>query len=103
MAYINFQSFRPVPFSMSQDACDHILTAESDWKLIVKFLHYNGAFHSLMTADEAAVIRQLGDGFGPGIKDPDLIWDWSHVRDSSEQAVKAMADMIRQWANFYVK
>ena len=46
-------------------------------------------------------VRVLADGFGPDVDDTDeegreMLWDWSHVRDSSPRAWAAMADKVRE-------
>lgn len=70
-----------------------------DWDLVVAFLHYDGAFCGLGRRDQVRV-RELGDGFG-SLRGPKTeekwacLWDWSHIRDSSPEAVAKMAAAIR--------
>jgi len=69
-----------------------------DWQLVVEFLHHNGKHRDLLNDRLQGHIRLLADGFGDlrGARfAPELLWDWSHVRDSSPAAVKRMADKIR--------
>ena len=72
---------------------------EVAWAVVVACLHYKGSCHALtrtLRADKHA--RTLADGFGkldphsPGYED--CLWDWSHVRDSSPEAVTHMADFL---------
>ena len=58
----------------------------ADWKFIWFILRRT----TLIEGQDQTKIRALGDGFGQ-TTDPDLLFDWSHVRDSSDQAVTAMA------------
>jgi len=67
-----------------------------DRLLVVSHLHCNGADRDILTEVENGHVRYLADGFGPGVRDPELLGDWSHVRDSSDVAVRRMADEIRE-------
>lgn len=72
------------------------MLAGSDWDVVVRFLHWDGEFHHTMSREDQDRVRRLyADGFGRRQSNPDLVWDWSHVRDSSLEAVKDMADEIR--------
>jgi len=71
----------------------------------VSILHHDGKNRDLLTDSEKASCRLLADGFGD-LRDRwaacdtnddqtreqllDMVWDWSHVRDSSELAFDAM-------------
>jgi hypothetical protein len=70
----------------------------NDWDLVVAFLHHDGIHRDLLNDKQKGMVRLEGNGFGD-LKGaqlaPDLLWDWSHVRDSSPDAVKRMADKIR--------
>lgn len=70
---------------------------QTDWDVVVSFLHWNGSHSKALTTQQQANVRTLADGFGKGITDLDLVWDWSHVRDSSEEAIKAIADKIKHF------
>jgi hypothetical protein len=70
----------------------------TDWHFCVSYLHWSGLNNKVLTAKQQQEVRKLGDGFGKGITDPNLIWDWSHVRDSSPEAVTAMANKIKELA-----
>lgn len=65
---------------------------------VVGFLHWNGENHGKLTRADEVRVRSLADGFGPGVTpaNPDLFWDWSHVRDSSDEAFTAMAAMLER-------
>jgi len=80
-------------------ANEAVITSEDrDWDLVVSCLHYEG---SLYRALPVPIVRQawsLADGFGRvTIKyiEETLEWDWSHIRDSSPVAIKAMAACLR--------
>lgn len=64
---------------------------------VVSFLHWNGKNYGKLTHAQEIRVRALADGFGPGVDpetEPDMFWDWSHVRDSSEEAFVAMAQTL---------
>jgi hypothetical protein len=68
------------------------------WQLVVDFLHYEGKHRDLLNELQQAKVRLEGNGFGD-LKGAqlatDLLWDWSHVRDSDDRHVFAMAAKIR--------
>jgi len=73
-----------------------ISQTETDWTVVVAYLHWNGTHSKVLTTRQQGQVRMLADGFGKGVTDPDLVWDWSHVRDSSESAITAMANKIKE-------
>jgi len=75
-------------------------TTLSDWDLVVACLSTSGDFRDAFSPREQGRIRELADGFGnvrslPAHQRFDLVWDWSHVRDSSDEAVTKMAGVIK--------
>lgn len=73
------------------------LTKEQrDWKYVVSHLHWNGGRKNVLSANDHGAVRAMADGFGPGFTNPDIIWDWSHVRDSSSAAIARMATTLRK-------
>lgn len=73
----------------------------ADWALVVAAIHFRGELVDATPVEVAATAYTLADGFGDfsgdreglaGINDG---WDWSHVRDSSEPAVRRMAEYLR--------
>lgn len=80
-----------------------ILAISDDWKVVVACLHYSGEFHPAIDRRTAVRVRELADGFGSlrGPKSEEqwaCLWDWSHVRDSSPEAVAKMAAALRNVA-----
>lgn len=79
-------------------------TIEEDWQLIVAHCA-PGADSSLMSTSRQESLRIFdADGFGnlwttdgqqAVARDPQMLWDWSHIRDSSEPAKRRMASRIR--------
>jgi len=65
-----------------------------DWCLVVGHLAPTGSDQDALTHEDKQIIRSMADGFG---KNPDspLLFDWSHIRDSSEEAIADMAATIR--------
>ena len=87
--------------------------AVADWADVYNGLHYNGLRQ--IDASVAATIRlKHADGFGrleaewDALKRDDvagyqrvldMVWDWSHVRDSGPESIRKMASAIRaEWA-----
>lgn len=95
-------SDRNVPVSISPAAAECLLRRTDDREFVMSFLHHAGPFKSIFTADEQFQIRLLADGFGK-TADHDLVWDWSHVRDSSDEAMSAMATAIRTWIHAHTR
>ena len=71
---------------------------------VVSFFHYTGDNKDLLNSTTEADIRfKYADGFGSlGMVDHDnetigeMLWDWSHVRDSSADAFDRMARAINE-------
>lgn len=95
-------------------------TTTEQWSKVVAWLHWDGEFNKLLTTEQQVQIRLQADGFG-NLREPDklvsarwdaatesfireqgasaesvqsMLWDWSHVRDSSPEAVEAMCAEI---------
>ena len=88
-------STQPVPSTLRPTTTDAPIPEGIAWQIVAMCLHHNGQLHARtkeLRADQSA--RTLADGFGPGVTDPDLLWDWSHVRDSSPSAIQAMAEHL---------
>lgn len=68
---------------------------ERSWDIVVSHLSYNGEHQDVLTPNEKHRVRSFADGFGE-TNDPALLRDWSHVRDSSQEAIVEMAQVIRK-------
>jgi len=72
---------------------------EAAWDLVVAHLHYNGEKREVLTAEQRWEVFCQGDGYGK--RSPEELrkinsgWDWSHIRDSSDQAILHMATMLK--------
>lgn len=69
-----------------------------DWETVVAALHYNGT--KQLPTDKQLLVIEYADGFGRNIDpetQPEVFWDWSHVRDSSDNAIRRMAESVRMW------
>jgi hypothetical protein len=98
-------------FTISKAAAVGILAAKDDWHLVLSYLHHSGTYYGLMTADEKAAVRLFADGYGDLnaqvrhglslVTAHQLLWDWSHVRDSTDRAMARMARRIREWVGSY--
>lgn len=64
----------------------------TDRKLVVSHMKYDGKHKDVLSPEEDKEVYKLGDGFGHGT----IFQDWSHIRDSSEEAMARMADRIRE-------
>ena len=69
---------------------------ERAWNYIVSHLHHNGKRRNVLAVNDHYEVRSLADGYGGGTTNPTLIWDWSHVRDSSDEAILKMATALRK-------
>lgn len=67
-------------------------------KYVVEYLHYDGQVKGNLTPSEEVQAWTLCDGFGHcDLNELDRIgWDWSHVRDSSDEAMIKTAEYIRR-------
>jgi len=87
--------------TMTAAAATSFLALDDDWDVVVAALS-SSSEHRLAARAQIRV-RELADGFG-ALRGPmtdrkmDLIWDWSHVRDSSDAAVARMASLVRRMA-----
>jgi hypothetical protein len=70
----------------------------TDWDLIVQVLHWNGPLHDQTSPEIAWAAYCLADGFGKleGRVLRKIGWDWSHVRDSSEEGLGRIAEYLRR-------
>lgn len=73
----------------------NLTVAEANREFVMSYLHPKGWRHEDLTPALQQVVRYEGDGFGRTY-DLDLVWDWSHIRDSSSEAFAAMAATIRR-------
>lgn len=68
--------------------------SQEDLSFIARFLHYRGDQCEVLDADEQWDLMCMGDGFGPcspeQLAEINSGWDWSHVRDSSPNALSGM-------------
>jgi hypothetical protein len=75
---------------------DNVLDAIGDrtkeWQIIVSFLHPSGPVADVFTTHTIATIWSLGDGNGnhssQDLTDKGLMFDFSHIRDSSPKGLK---------------
>lgn len=75
------------------------MTILTDWTLVVACLHYDGAARGMLTERDKVRAIELADGFGrmteAQLRELDVLWDWSHVRDSTAPAIAAIAAFLR--------
>ena len=96
---------RSIPLTISAQAATEILDGEA-WGIVCRFLNAKGSYYQLMNDEEHKVVRLLADGFGdlrgsdlPQKTINEMLWDWSHVRDSSDEGIARMVAAIRQFVN----
>lgn len=70
-----------------------------DRKLVNAYMHPSGKHGNVLAGSQAWEVYCLGDGFG-NLPPEELAaindgWDWSHVRDSSPEAMARMATWLR--------
>jgi hypothetical protein len=77
----------------------------SQMRLVSTYMHFTGELRSKLTEQQWEEVYMLGDGFGPKEWREDcerIEWDWSHVRDSSKEAVLAMYAKLMEFFPFEV-
>lgn len=69
-------------------------------EFVIEHLHWDGKYRNCISEYDHQVLYGMADGFGlltskelSGINDG---YDWSHIRDSSPEAFKRMADYIKE-------
>ena len=79
------------------------MSAEKDWNLLVACLSPTKRTTKVPESVEKAA-RMECDGFGSlkhcglsSVQVLDLMWDWSHVRDSSPSAISSAAKVLRTY------
>ena len=90
---------------MNTEVSDNPVVSRLAREYVVSFLHFTGENRNCISdAVNANVRYKYANGFGnlsesnhdvETIKD--MLWDWSHVRDSSDEAFLAMATEINKW------
>lgn len=72
----------------------------TDWSLIVATLHHAGVARGLLNGTALTQVWTEGDGYGrmtaAQLKEFGLVCDWSHIRDSSDEAQIRVAAKIRE-------
>lgn len=75
-------------------------TILADWDLVCAVMHHSGVATNVLTQQAHLAVATLGDGYGrmtaDQLKQLGLVWDWSHMRDSSDEAQAAVAREIRR-------
>lgn len=64
-----------------------------DRKLVISHMKYDGKHTDALPSKYGDRIYRMADGFGAA---PPPYPDWSHIRDSSNEAMKRMANEIRR-------
>jgi hypothetical protein len=68
--------------------------------IVCDYLYHGGSCRELLSTDEHMEVYVLADGFGKiGREALSMHYDWSHVRDSSDEAMLAMAAKITEIVN----
>ena len=71
----------------------------SDWDLLVALLAPMGSCNRTLTESQSIAVREQCDGFGKmsrgELAELGCLWDWSHVRDSSPEAIERAAQSAR--------
>jgi len=73
-------------------------------KFVVDHLYFHGSLRLLLTNKQQWQAYCLADGLGKcseaELKEINGGWDWSHIRDSSDEALREMAEFILKAANW---
>ena len=84
-----------VPYT---DVKDMPANTQEQRKVVMDYMHHTGKHHSEVKGKQYLEIAKLADGFGEidessdGFED--MIYDWSHIRDSSPRGIKRMYDYL---------
>ena len=74
--------------------------AAEDLKFLAQHLGHDGEFRKQFTADEHIMARSYCNGFGEfnsrELAQQDFCWDWSHVRDSTPEALAECRQYIER-------
>lgn len=79
------------------------LDFNNSWAVICAFMTSGGKYYQQLISSQMWMVYCKGDGFGK--RTPQELekvnggWDWSHIRDSSEEAVIEMAQTICSFPN----
>ena len=75
---------------------------EADRGFVVNCLHWHGVHFARVPKNVANKAYTLADGYGDFSQDPEGLrgindgWDWSHIRDSSPNGIRCMAEYLRK-------
>lgn len=69
------------------------------WDLIVAVLFHSGSANKILSPAARARVWEQGDGYGrmdlAQLRELELVEDWSHIRDSSDEGQERIAKQIR--------
>lgn len=82
---------------LEDEVTDYVDAVALVRRIVTDHTWHSGARRHVLSGAEQYAVRKLADGFGAGLTNPDLLWDWSHVRDSSDAAFVRMALRIRSY------
>lgn len=69
-------------------------TRSTEWAIVCACLSHTGKAHDAVDTIAQLGARRLCDGFGEACSNHELLWDWSHVRDSTELAIARAARFL---------
>ena len=73
--------------------------ADPKFLFLFGLLNHSGEFNDVLSGAEHDRAVALCDGFGKmdiaTLRELDLTWDWSHVRDSSDEALAGCHDVVK--------
>ena len=76
------------------------MDSTTDFKLCHKYL-YHSSSNRIADAGTYQEFFQMGDGYGSlsatQLTEMELWYDWSHIRDSSEEAIADLAEKLREY------
>lgn len=78
------------------------LTADQIRNAVMAYLHYTGENHDRLSRSQWEGCWFLADGFGKQMDRKfaeEQCWDWSHIRDSSEEALERIWQVLCHWHN----
>ena len=81
-----------------------LIQRNNDFDLIYEYLFSQGVPHKLLPEAQVEVCYSKADGYGNLTRSElivrDLVWDWSHIRDSSEKALDQVATTLKEFIKY---
>lgn len=73
------------------------MNSTTNEKTLREYLHHSGENSNALSPDQIRQAWKIADGYGQLNDDgvEELLWDWSHIRDSSDEAKAELVTFVR--------